>query len=85
MKKNENKLFEQEFNGKKFPYREVYHKPANGKILVATESLIREFDQVGWNEEAEAMDTKFYCYVDDDVLQSMSQSELENYIAEHFD
>ena len=85
MEKNEIKLFEQEFNGKKFPYREVYHKPAKGNILVATESLIREFDQVGWGKEAEAVDEKFYCYVDDDVLQSMSQSELENYIAEHFD
>ena len=85
MAKKKIEIFEEEFNGKKFLYREVYHKPAEDSVLVAQESLQDEFEKVGWNDEAVSTDEKFYCYIKDSLIEKLSQRELEKYMTENFD
>ena len=58
-----------EYNGKKFPYREVYHKASGMNVPIGSGSLDRElFDDEGIgyaNEHARYVDEKFYGFIED--------------------
>lgn len=60
-----------EYNGKNFPYREVYHKAAGMEVLIGCGSLDRELiDEDGGytSEHARIVDEKFYGFIEDEYF-----------------
>jgi hypothetical protein len=72
-----------EFDGKMYPYREVYHQKACMDVLVGAGSLDRSlFDEDGHykSEYAQKVDEKFYGFVEDKCIINMSDRDFEWYV-----
>ena len=78
-----------EYDGKKYPYREVYHRNSGMNVLIGSGSLDRSlFDEDGdgyKSEYAMKIDEKFYGFVNDEVILNMSDSDFEWYVNEMLD
>lgn len=77
-----------EYDGKKYPYREVYHRNSGMNVLIGAGSL----DQVLFDEDghyksdyAQKVDEKFYGFVNDEVILNMSDNDFEWYVNEMID
>ena len=77
-----------EFDGRKYPYREVYHMNAGMEVLIGAGSMDRSlFDEDGHykSDYAQKVDEKFYGFVNDEVILNMSDKDFEWYVNEMID
>ena len=75
-------------NGKDFPYQEVFHKVTNCSVLVGSSSLEKELineDGTYKSEYASRIGNRFYCYVDDNMFDTLTYDEFKEYIDNNFD
>lgn len=67
-----------DYNGKTFKFQEVHHKNAKKKVLVGSNSLSEEL-MSDYNKHAQAIDERFYGYVQDSVFD-LPYSEFDKYV-----
>lgn len=74
------------YKGAKFLIRSVFHK-AGGHVNIGGFSLENKIVVNGDypDREAQAIDEQIYCYVDDDVLEKLTDEEFKRYVNRHLD
>ena len=77
-----------DFNGKYFPYQEVYHKASDYYVLIGSTSFENELvnEDVSYKSEyTMKIDEKFYGFVDDKLFDTLTYDEFVEYVNKHFD
>ena len=77
-----------DFNGKTFPYQEVYHDAAGYNVLIGSTSFENElFDEDGSykSEYARSIDEKLYGFVDDELFDTLTYDEFVEYVNKNID
>ena len=77
-----------DFNGKTFPYQEVYFDAAGDDVLIGSTSFENELvDEDGAYKSDYAMrvDEKFYGFVDDELFETLTYDEFVEYVNKHLD
>lgn len=77
-----------DFNGKTFPYQEVYHDAVGYNVLISSTSFENElFDEDGSykSEYARSIDEKFYGFVDDELFDTLTYDEFVEYVNKNID
>ena len=77
-----------DFNGKNFPYQEVYHEAAGHDVLIGSASFENELvneDGSYKSDYAMRLDDKFYGFVDDDLFETLTYDEFVEYVNKYFD
>lgn len=74
------------YKGEKFLIRSVFHK-AGGHVNIGGFSLENKIVVNGDypDREAQAIDEQIYGYVDDEVLEKMTDEEFKRYVNRHLD
>ncbi len=74
------------YKGEKFLIRSVFHK-AGGHVNIGGFSLENKIVVNGDypDREAQAIDEQIYGYVDDEVLENLTDEEFKRYVNRHLD
>lgn len=74
------------YKGEKFIIRSVFHK-AGGHVNIGSFSLENKIVVNGDypDREAQAIDEQIYGYVDDEVLEKLTDEEFKIYVNRHLD
>lgn len=74
------------YKGEKFLIRSVFHK-AGGHVNIGCFSLENKIVVNGDypDREAQAIDEQIYGYVDDEVLEKLTDEEFKRYVNRHLD
>ena len=74
------------YKGEKFLIRSVFHK-AGGHVNIGGFSLENKIVVNGDypDREAQAIDKQIYGYVDDEVLEKLTDEEFKRYVNRHLD
>ena len=74
------------YKGEKFLLRSVFHK-AGGHVNIGGFSLENKIVVNGDypDREAQAIDEQIYGYVDDEVLEKLTDEEFKRYVNRHLD
>lgn len=74
------------YKGKKFLIRSVFHK-AGGHVNIGGFSLENKIVVNGDypDREAQAIDEQIYGYVDDEILEKLTDEEFKRYVNRHLD
>ena len=77
-----------DFNGKNFPYQEVYHEAAGQDVLIGSASFEDELVHEIYSNKSDyalRLDNKFYGFVDDDLFDTLTYDEFVEYVNKYFD
>jgi len=77
-----------DFNGKNFPYQEVYHNAAGYDVLIGSTSFENELvneDGSYKSDHAMKIDEKFYGFVDDELFETLTYDEFVEYVNKKLD
>ena len=77
-----------DFNGKNFPYQEVYHEAAGHDVLIGSASFEDELAYEIYTNKSDyalRIDDKFYGFVDDELFDTLTYDEFVEYVNKYFD